>query len=290
MFTPRTFRWLPTLALLAALPSATQAQASVPPAQTADQNAVPAATPPPVPAQPAVPPAATQSNRTAVIPASNPTPEELGDSLQGHQRYQAAIAAYQTVPHPSAAVWNKMGIAYQMMFNLKDATRCYKESLKLNPRSAQVYNNLGTVYDSGKDWKNGEKMYRKALKLDPKSALILKNLGTNLLSQHRYDKGWQVYQQALAIDPNIFQDHTSPKTQNPSSVGDRGATNYFMARGCVRTGQTECAIEYLRLAHNEAYTNPKKIAQDEDFSSLRDNPAFQQLLAEQQQQKPQQNP
>jgi Tfp pilus assembly protein PilF len=214
-----------------------------------------------------------------------PTPEQLGDSLQGHQRYQAAIAVYAKDPHPSAALWNKMGIAHQMMFNLKDAARCYKESLKLDPRNAQVLNNLATVYDSSKDLSGAEKMYRKALKLDPKSAVILKNLGTNLLAQRKYTRGWQAYQEALAIDPNIFQDSSSPKIQNPSSVAERGAMNYYMARGCARTGQPDCAIEYLRMALNEGFTNAKKLAADEDFTSLRSNPAFKQLLADQQQQR-----
>jgi Tfp pilus assembly protein PilF len=218
------------------------------------------------------------------MPVPNPTPEELGDSLQGHQRYQAAIAAYAKEPHPSASLWNKMGIAYQMMFNLKDATRCYRESLKLNPRSASVLNNLGTVYDSTKEYSAAEKTYRKALKLDPKSAIILKNLGTNLLEQRKYTKGWQAYQEALAVDPNIFKDSSSPKIQNPSSVAERGAMNYYMARGCVRTGQPDCAIDYLRLALNEGFTTPKKIAEDEAFTSLRGTPAFKQLLADQKQQ------
>lgn len=177
-----------------------------------------------------------------------------------------------------------MGIAYQMMFNVKDATRCYKESLKLNPRNASVLNNLGTVYDSSKNYSAAEKIYRKALKIDPKSAVILKNLGTNLLVQHKYAKGWAAYQEAAAIDPNIFENNSSPKVENPSSVAERGAMNYYMARGCVRTGQPGCAIEYLRMALNEGFTTPRKIAEDEAFTSLRDTPAFKQLLAEQKQQ------
>jgi len=222
---------------------------------------------------------------TVVAAQTEPaTPEERGDSLQGHQRYQAAIAAYSEVAHPSAAVWNKMGIAYQMMFNLKDATRCYKESLKLNPRNPLVYNNLATVYDFGKNYGAAEKMYRKALKLNPRSAVILKNLGTNLLTQHKYAKGWQVYQEALAIDPTIFQDRSSPRVQNPSSLADRGAMNYYMALGCVRTGQAECAINYLRMALNEGFVDAKKVAKDEQFLSLRENPAFKQLLEEQKEQ------
>ena len=214
-----------------------------------------------------------------------PTPEELGDSLSGHQRYQAAIAAYAGDPHPSATVWNKMGIAYQMMLNVKDAARCYRESLKLNPANASVWNNLATLYDSGKDFKNGEKNYRKAIKLDPQAAVLYKNLGTNLLAQHKYNKGWQAYQQAMALDPDIFNNKSGPKTVNPSSVGDRGAMNYYMARGCVRTGQFDCAIEYLRMALNEGFTTAQKLTHDEDFTALRANAAFQQLLAEHKQKK-----
>ena len=67
----------------------------------------------------------------------------------------------------TAAIWNKMGIAYQMMFNSKDAMRCYKESLKLDPANPQVLNNLGTVYASLKEYGQADRMYRKALKIDP---------------------------------------------------------------------------------------------------------------------------
>ena len=250
-------RRLPAMAMLAALATAALAAFS--------QNPAPAPT---VPPQPAV-----------VQPP--PTPEELGDSLFAHQRYQAAIEAYNKGPRDSAAIWNKTGIAYQMMFNMQDATRCYQTSLRLDPRNASVVNNLGTVLDSLKQYRAAEKMYRKALKLDPKSALILKNLGTNLLSQHQYKKGWDVYQAALAIDPHIFESNDSPKVENPSSHQDRGAMNYYMAKGCVRAGMNDRAIEYLRLSLNEGFITPRKIAADSEFDPLRGIPAFEQLLAAQ---------
>jgi Tfp pilus assembly protein PilF len=205
-----------------------------------------------------------------------------------HQRYQAALAAYAKVT-PTAAVWNKMGIAYQMMFNVREATRCYKESLELDPKNPNVLNNLATIYDSTKQFGQAEKYYRKALKLDPKSALVLKNLGTNLLSQHKYGRGWEMYQQALAIDPEIFEDRNSPQVQNPSSIQERGVMNYYMALGCARIGQTACALEYLRIAMDEGYTTPKKVASDLAFASLRDNPDFKLLLASQKSQKQEQS-
>lgn len=219
-----------------------------------------------------------------VAPVHQPTPEELGDSLMAHRRYQAAIEAYKQTPHPSATVWNKMGISYQMMFNLDDATRCYLTSLKIDSKNVNVLNNLGTVYDSQKNYRMAVKMYRKALKYDPQSALVLKNLGTDLLAQHKYEKGWEVYKTALAADPQIFERSNGPRVENPSSVQDRGAMNYYMARGCVRAGKNERAIEYLRMALNEGFANTKKIAADEEFARLHGVPAFERLIAEQEKQ------
>jgi tetratricopeptide (TPR) repeat protein len=197
------------------------------------------------------------------------------------QRYQAAIAAYSKAQPPTAVIWNKMGIAYQMMYDVKDAVRCYNASLKLEPHSAQVLNNLATVYDSQKDYKQGEKMYRKALKIDPKSALIHRNLGSNLMAQHKYKKGSESYRAALALDPQILNSHSGASVQNPASVADRGALHYYMAKGCVSAGNPECAIQNLRLALNEGYTNARKIATDEAFASIRELPGFQQLIESQ---------
>jgi Tfp pilus assembly protein PilF len=197
------------------------------------------------------------------------------------QRYQAAIEAYKKDPHASASLWNKLGIAYQMMFNLEEARRCYQASLRMDPRSTHVLNNLGTIYDSLKQYRDGERMYRKALKIDPQAAVIEKNLGTNLLAQHKYKKGWEAYQAALAIDPQIFQQSSSPRVDNPATVQDRGAMNYYMAKGCVRAGQNDRAIEYLRMALNEGFTSPKKIVADSEFARLRGLPAFEQLIASQ---------
>ncbi len=216
-----------------------------------------------------------------VSPLTPPTPEQLGDSLVAHQRYQAAVAAYSKAPQMTAAIWNKMGIAYQMMFNPKDATRCYKESLKLDPENPQVLNNLGTVYASQKLYSQADRMYRKAIRLDPKSAIVFKNYGTNLLAEHKYNKGWEEYQQAVAIDPEIFADHDGPTVDNPSNVQERGAMNYYMAAGCARAGYPDCALQYLRMALDEGFTTRKKIETDSQFASLRGNPAFKQLLAEQ---------
>lgn len=221
----------------------------------------------------------SQSANSTSIPTRQVTPEELGDSLMAHQRYQAAIEAYKKAPKDDAGVWNKMGIAYQLMFNLTDAMHCYRASHKLEPKNSNVINNLGTAYDAMKQYHNAEKMYKKALKIDPDSALIRKNLGTNLLAQHKYEQGWQQYVAALKIDPEIFGRNSLPRVENPASISDRGAMNYYMAKGCVRAGMPDRAVEFLRMAINEGYITPKKVVADNEFATLHDLPAFKELIS-----------
>jgi len=90
-------RTLPILGWMTLAAAAPQIALSQTPSQTQDASAGPAVT----------------------VPSPPPTHEELGDTLSVHRRYQAAIEEYGKATS-SAAVWNKMGIAYQMMFNLKD--------------------------------------------------------------------------------------------------------------------------------------------------------------------------
>jgi tetratricopeptide (TPR) repeat protein len=209
------------------------------------------------------------------------TPEEVGDALMIHQRYEAAISAYQRADPISADVWNKMGIANQLMLNQQEASRCYLESLKLNPKNPNALNNLATLYDSMKRFGDAAKMFRKAIEIDPNSALAYKNLGTSLLAQHQYQKGWIAYQRALALDPKIFRNQAVLHVDNPGTTQDRGAMNYFMAKGCVRAGMNDCAIDHLRRALDEGFTNVKKIKADTEFAGLLGQPEFDQLLASQ---------
>lgn len=271
MTKPSSYRWLSLIAVpfslaLASNTLAAQAVPNAPTTATADQSQQPR------PVQ----------DLSAPVPMS--TPEGTADSLMAHRRYQAAIEAYKQVKPPTAAVWNKMGIAYQMMFNVTEAQRCYENSLRLDPRNGNVLNNLGTIYDSQKDYRSAVRMYHKALKIDAKSPLVLKNLGTDLLAQHKYEKGWEYYKQALAIDPQVFDRNSGPRVENPASVEQRGAMNYYMAKGCVRAGDPERAVEYLRLAITEGFMSRKKLAADTEFATLHGIPSFDRLIADEQQQ------
>ncbi|HEV2134000.1 MAG TPA: tetratricopeptide repeat protein [Terracidiphilus sp.] len=209
------------------------------------------------------------------------TAEDIGDSLLVKRRYHEALDAYKKMSHPSADLWNKMGIAYQMMFDLKDAARCYKESLHLSPAHAWALNNLGTIYDAHSDFAKAEPLYRKAFQADPQSARIAMNLGTNLMTQRKYSEGSEMYKKAMALDPEVFGSTEGPISENAVPLEQRGAMNYYMARDYAVSGDLEHAIKYLRKALNEGYSNPNDVAQDSSFAGLRKNAAYQRLMAEQ---------
>lgn len=212
-------------------------------------------------------------------PQLEPTPEEIADAYLAQRRYQEAIEYYNHAPR-SAAVWNKTGIAFELMLNFKAAENCYKQSLKIHAHDAQVINNLGTVYDSMKKYRKAARLYRKAIKIAPDSPRILKNMGTNLMIRHKYKAGWEAYTKALALDPHIFDSPGMSTVENAATLHERGAMNYYMAKSCVKAGLPDRAVQFLRQALSEGFTNPKKIAEDESFAPLRKIPAFQALIAE----------
>lgn len=208
--------------------------------------------------------------------------EELGDLHMARKRYQAALEAYRQAPL-SASIWNKLGIAEQQLYLMSEAKKSYEASLKLSPSNPDVLNNLGTVYYSTQQYGAAEKLYRKALKLKPHSALLYKNLGTNLLAANKYKKGWDCYQKALSIDPEIFEKAGLLRIGEPTPTQKRGAMSYYLAKSYVMVGQNDLAVEYLRRAIDEGFTDRKKILADKELASLHGVSSFEQLLAEQQQ-------
>jgi tetratricopeptide (TPR) repeat protein len=218
--------------------------------------------------------------------SSQPAPQATGDlkaadDLLVSQQYQAAIQAYSRIAQRSSSVWDKMGIAYQMLSDLKDAARCYKESLRLDPDNPHTLNNLATIEIAQRKLPAAERLYRKAIKIDPTSARVFKNLGTNLLLEHKYRESSEAYEQALALDPHIFDVHEGPQAEAPASPKDRGELSYIEARSCARAGLNNCAIEQLRHSFNDGFATRERVAEDDDFASLRHMPEYASLISEQ---------
>lgn len=230
------------------------------------------------PDQPTVPAPESAAPPKSSPPLPQMSPEETGDLHMARRRYQAAIEAYSHASTKTAVVWNKTGMAQQQLFDLADAKKSYEASLRLSPKNPDVLNNLATVQYALKDYGNAEKLYRKALKFSPKSALIYKNLGTNLLAENKFKKGWESYQEALSLDPQIFERVNQFRVEEPTPAEKRGAMNYYLAKTYARAGNSDRAIDCLRRAINEGFTDRRKIMADLEFASLHGMTAFQELF------------
>lgn len=221
---------------------------------------------------------ASQAFPTLADLRAHVTHEGVGDSLLMRRQYQEALEEYRKSPSSSSDVWDKMGIAYQMLSDMKDAVRCYKESLRLQPGNELALNNLATVYELQAEYGKAEALYRRALELDPTSAKIAMNLGTILMVQDKYSQGAELYKRAISLDPKVFDQSEGPVFESAVPLEERGAMNYYKARQCAKAALIERAIRYLHSAMDEGFITPSQLARDESFAALRGNPEFQRLI------------
>ena len=215
----------------------------------------------------------------AVTMASLP-PEERGDILMARGRYLEAVTAYRDAP-PTAVVLNKMGIAYQHLSAVDLAKKDYEKALLIRPDYPEAINNLGAAYFARRDYKKAIRLYRKALQLMPDSAVVAANLGTAYFARRDYRRGLDAYQMAFRLDPNVFRMNDGTVIPAPSDRADRAQQDFCIAELFAQSGKQEQALEYLRKALNEGFSDVNKIKEDAVFAQLRKTAEFAQLMSEQ---------
>jgi tetratricopeptide (TPR) repeat protein len=206
-------------------------------------------------------------------------PEQRGDILMARGEYLAAVEAYREAP-TDAQVLNKTGIAYHHLLAIDLAKQDYQKALLIRPNYPEAINNLGAVYFAERDYKKAISLYRKALELLPQSAVIAANLGTAYFARGKYEPGLAAYRRAFALDPTVFTD-SSQIISGPTSNHDRAHQDYCIAELFAQAGMQDRAIEYLRKAFDEGFTDRNKLMEDAVFAKLRQTAQFAQLMAEQ---------
>jgi len=85
---------------------------------------------------------------------------------------------------------------------------------------------------------------------------------------------------ALQLDPDIFE-HTSRigVTAQLPSPEDRARYDYVVARLYAKMGLTERSLQYLRKALEEGYKDINQVYKDAEFTELRKDPRFTELMA-----------
>ncbi len=222
----------------------------------------------------------TPSVQNPVPPPEPLTAERRADILMARKMYREAIEMYRTESLKNPVILNKIGIAYHQMLQLEQARRFYEQAIKMNPKYAEALNNLGTVYYARKSYRRATSYYNRALKLTPQSASIYSNLGTAFFARKKYQEAADAYQTALKLDPEVFEHRsTYGVLLQERTVQERAKFHYYLAKTYANAGMNDRALQYIRKALEEGFTDKKKLNQDPEFAALRDLPEFQELLA-----------
>jgi len=222
----------------------------------------------------------------SVPPANKPampsiTPELRGDIYMARKMYREAIEAYRQGSPSSPVLTNKVGIAFHQLLQLDLAKKNYERAVKLDPKYAEAINNLGTIYYAQKSYRRAIGYYKRALRYTSPTASIYANLGAAYFGRKDYDRATQCYEQALQLDPDVFEHHSNYGTlMQERTVDERAMFHLYLAKFYAKSGANDRALIYLRKALEEGIKNREKIPTMPEFTLLKTNPAFQQLLAD----------
>jgi tetratricopeptide (TPR) repeat protein len=219
-------------------------------------------------------------------PAPGSTPEELehrGDDLRSDKDFLDAVEFYEAAMRntpPNASLYNKIGICYLMMRRDHDAKKSFEHAIKIDRKHADAYNNLGVMYYEEHSYGTAIKDYEKAVSFNGEAASYYSNMGTAYFGKHQFEKAIQAYAKAVSLDPDIF-DHSSHGGVQARVVSreDQAHYDYVMARLYARNGVADRSLHYLKKAMEEGYKDIKNVYKDQEFSSLRKDPRFTELMA-----------
>ncbi|MBI1739539.1 MAG: tetratricopeptide repeat protein [Acidobacteriales bacterium] len=225
--------------------------------------------------------------RRAEPPAPSASAEELeqrADQLRSEKNYLDAIdyyeAAVKKATGNSAAPLNKMGICDLMLQRYKQAKKNFDRAIKADRNHADAYNNLGVVYYEEHDYGKAIKRYEKAIALNPDAASYYSNLGAAYFSRKQFDKAALNYSKALELDPDVFErtSRAGVQAQLPSPE-DRARYDYVLAKLYAKMGVAERSLRYLRKAMEDGYKDIGNVYKDSEFTELRKDPRFTELMA-----------
>ncbi len=209
--------------------------------------------------------------------------EKRADLLRAEKSYFDAYDYYRAAiaKNPGDAVlYNKLGINELMSQRLDEARKDFQHSLKLDPHYADAYNNLGVLEYVNRRYRKAVKQYQKAITYSPNDASYYSNLGTAYFSKKDWEKSTKAYTYAVSLDPDVFERVSYAGIAGQiSSPADRAHFSYVLAKLYAKNGSTDRSLECLRRAMEGGYKDINEVYKDEEFTQLRKDPRFSQLMA-----------
>jgi tetratricopeptide (TPR) repeat protein len=107
------------------------------------------------------------------------------------------------------------------------------------------------------------------------------NIGAAYFARHDFKHASVYYEQALEMDPDVFEHRGGFGTiMQERTVDELANFHLYLAKAYAKRGSNERALMYLRKALEEGIKDRNKIPEIPEFTELKKDPGFQQLLAE----------
>jgi tetratricopeptide (TPR) repeat protein len=209
--------------------------------------------------------------------------EGRGDELRAEKSYLDAMDYYEAAVSRSGAtgsLFNKMGICDLMLQRYKEARKNFSRAIKADHNHSDAYNNLGVIFYQQRDYGKAIKNYERAIARNAGAASYYSNLGAAYFAKKQFDKASLSYSKALELDPDVFEriSRAGVQAQLPSPE-DRARYDYVLAKLYARMGVTERSLRYLKKAMEDGYKDIGNVYKDNEFSTLRKDPRFAELMA-----------
>jgi len=224
--------------------------------------------------------------RTIDPPSAEATVADLelrADELHIQKLYFDAIDYYRAALAKSpnnAKLLVKICRTQLVMTRWKEGQKTCQQAIKTDRTSADAYNNLGVALYEQRKYGPAIKEYHKAIDIDDTSASFYSNLGAALFAKKQFEPAVEAYQKAVEIDPDVFMrtSRGGVQAQLPSPE-DRARYDYTVAKLYAKMGLPDRSLEYLRKAMEEGYKDFQNVYKDAEFTELRKDKRFAQLVA-----------
>jgi len=224
--------------------------------------------------------------RTIDPPSAEATVADLelrADELHIQKLYFDAIDYYRAALAKSpnnAKLLVKICRTQLVMTRWKEGQKTCQQAIKTDRTSADAYNNLGVALYEQRKYGPAIKEYHKAIDIDDTSASFYSNLGAALFAKKQFEPAVEAYQKAVEIDPDVFMrtSRGGVQAQLPSPE-DRARYDYTVAKLYAKMGLPDRSLEYLRKAMEEGYKDFQNVYKDVEFTELRKDKRFAQLVA-----------
>ncbi|HEY5983907.1 MAG TPA: tetratricopeptide repeat protein [Anaerolineales bacterium] len=171
----------------------------------------------------------------------------------------------------------------------------YKRVVQVNPRNARAWDTLGNLYKSAGQYKEALLAYERAIENDPSKALFHHHAGLVYACEGRIDEAIEAFQKVIEMEPDHALAHaTLGGYYRKKGLEELAQKHVGIAmksifdseneynRACLAAicGDTDQALDLLRVALMNKQTYVDWILRDPDLDFIRQDPRFKQLVSD----------